>query len=229
MARFKVTAMPFSGHVAPMVAVAGALVERGHDVRFYTGSAFREQVERVGARFVPWAAAPDFDEQNLPATLPCLVGKKGFRQLMVNMEDLFVGTVPAQLADLRAEWEREPWDALVSDEASLAPSVVAEALGCRWATVAVPRQGARSARRLSSRSSLRPAVEPAEAGRATQRTARRRDTTSAAGTTVRSPERRSHNSTSPSAAPRPTITICGTPMSSASPNFTPGETLGRSS
>lgn len=137
MARFMVTAMPFSGHVAPMVAVAGALVERGHDVRFYTGSAFREQVERVGARFVPWAAAPDFDEQNLPATFPRLVGKKGFRQLMVNMEDLFVGTVPAQLADLRAEWEREPWDALVSDEASLAPSVVAEAFGCRWATVAV--------------------------------------------------------------------------------------------
>ena len=33
----------------------------------------------------------------------------------------------------------------------------------------------------------------------------------------------------PSAAPRPTMTIFGTPTSSASPNFTPGETLGRSS
>lgn len=137
MARFMVTAMPFSGHVAPMVAVAGALTARGHDVRFYTGAAFRAQVEHAGARLVPWATAPDFDEQNLPATFPRLVGKKGFRQLMVNMEDLFVGTAPAQLSDLRAEWEREPWDALVSDEASLAPSVVAEAIGCRWATVAV--------------------------------------------------------------------------------------------
>lgn len=137
MARFMLTAMPFSGHVAPVVAIAAALVARGHEVRFYTGSAFRAQVERAGARFVPWRAAPDFDEQNLAATFPRLVGKKGFRQLMVNMEDLFVGTAPAQLADLRAEWERERWDALASDEAPLAPSVVAEALGCRWATVAV--------------------------------------------------------------------------------------------
>lgn len=137
MARFMVTAMPFSGHVAPVLAVAAALVARGHDVRFYTGSAFRERVEATGATFVPWRAAPDFDEQNLSATFPRLVGKKGFRQLMVNMEDCFIATAPAQLDDVRAEWERAPWDALVSDEASLAPSVIAESLGCRWATVAV--------------------------------------------------------------------------------------------
>lgn len=137
MARFMVTAMPFSGHVAPMLAIAGTLVERGHDVRFYTGGAFRERVESVGARFVPWRAAPDFDEQNLPATFPRLIGKKGLSQVLVNMEDLFVATAPAQLGDVRVEWEREPWDALVSDEASLAPSVIAEALGCRWATAAI--------------------------------------------------------------------------------------------
>ena len=40
---------------------------------------------------------------------------------------------------------------------------------------------------------------------------------------------RSHSSTTPSATPRPAITIFGTPISSASPNFTPGDTFGRSS
>ena len=51
MARFMVTAMPFSGHVAPVLAVAEALVARGHDVRFYTGAAFRERVvARLTAR-----------------------------------------------------------------------------------------------------------------------------------------------------------------------------------
>lgn len=45
----------------------------------------------------PWRAAPDFDEQNLPATFPRLVGKKGFSQLLINMEDLFIATTPAQL------------------------------------------------------------------------------------------------------------------------------------
>ena len=81
MARFLVTAMPFTGHVAPLSAVAAALVARGHDVRFYTGSAFRAKVEATGATFVPWTAAPDFDENDLPATFPRLVGKKGLSQL----------------------------------------------------------------------------------------------------------------------------------------------------
>ena len=49
MARFMVTAMPFSGHVTPALAVAEALVARGHHVRFYTGAAFRERVEATGA------------------------------------------------------------------------------------------------------------------------------------------------------------------------------------
>ena len=57
MARFMVTAMPFSGHVAPVLAAAEALVARGHDARFHTGAAFRERVEATGATFGPWRAA----------------------------------------------------------------------------------------------------------------------------------------------------------------------------
>jgi MGT family glycosyltransferase len=129
--------MPFTGHVAPMRAVARALVARGHDVRFYTGTAFQSTVETAGATFVPWREAPDFDENDLPATFPRLVGKKGLSQLMVNMEDLFIATAPLQVADLTDEWEREPWDALVSDETSVGAALFAERSGCRWATVAV--------------------------------------------------------------------------------------------
>ena len=137
MTRFLLMAMPFTGHVAPLAAIARALVDRGHDVRMYTGSAFRGTVEAAGARFLPWTSAPDFDERNLPATFPRLVGKKGLAQVLVNMEDLFIATAPAQLDDLRREWAREPWEVLVADEASVAPRMVADALGCRWATVAV--------------------------------------------------------------------------------------------
>ena len=77
MARFMLTTMPFTGHVAPLSAVAEALVARGHDVRFYTGAAFRERVESTGARLVPWRVAPDFDENDISATFPRLLGKKG--------------------------------------------------------------------------------------------------------------------------------------------------------
>src|SRR3954454_5892647 len=160
MARFMVTAMPFTGHVAPLCAVAGELVGRGHDVRFYTGSAFRDRVEDVGAVLVPWRTAPDFDENNVPATFPRLVGKKGLAQLMVNMEDLFINTAPAQNEDLDAAWAEQPWDALVSDEPSIAPALFAERRGCPWANVAVLPLNLRSGQGPPSGMGLRPGRNP---------------------------------------------------------------------
>lgn len=137
MARILVSAMPFTGHVAPMRAVARALVARGHDVRFYTGSAFREEVEATGASFVPWRRAPDFDEANLSATFPRLIGKKGLPQLLINVQDVFIETAPAQVVDLREEFEREPWDAIVGDEVSVGAVLFDELEHTALATVAV--------------------------------------------------------------------------------------------
>ena len=137
MGRFLLTAMPFTGHVAPLTAIARQLVERGHDVRFYTGSRFRARVEAAGARLVPWREAPDFDENDVSASFPRLVGKKGMRQLFVNLIDCFIGTAPAQVADLLAEWEREPWEVLAADETSIGAVLFSERNRMPWATVAV--------------------------------------------------------------------------------------------
>ena len=137
MARFLLSAMPFSGHVTPICAIAAALVERGHDVRVYTGARFATRIEATGARFVPWQQAPDFDENDLPAVFPRVTEKPGIRQLMINMQDVFVATAPDQVADLRDEWDRDPWDALVAEEVSPAAGMFAEVTGCRWATVAI--------------------------------------------------------------------------------------------
>jgi MGT family glycosyltransferase len=137
MARFLISAMPFTGHIAPMRAVGAALVARGHDVRFYTGAAFREPVESSGARFVPWLAATDFDENDLSATFPRLVGKKGMRQLLMNVEDVFINTAPGQVSDLDTEWIREPWDVIAGDDLSMGAAMHAELTGCPWATVSV--------------------------------------------------------------------------------------------
>ncbi|WP_341994957.1 hypothetical protein MRBLWH7_002511 [Microbacterium sp. LWH7-1.2] len=137
MTRFLVTAMPFTGHVTPLRAVAQALVARGHDVRFYTGAAFRRGVEASGAVLVPWSEAPDFDENDLRATFPRLEGRKGLRQVFLNLEDVMISTAPAQVADLQAEWDREPWDALVADDTSIGAALFADRSGCPRATVAV--------------------------------------------------------------------------------------------
>lgn len=137
MAGFLLAAMPFTGHVTPMAAVARALAERGHRVRFYTGGRFRAQVESAGAVLVPWRAAPDFDENALDETFPRLRGRKGMRQLFVNVIDCFVATAPAQVADLDEEFEREPWDALAADETSIGAVLFSERNGSPWSTVAV--------------------------------------------------------------------------------------------
>lgn len=137
MARFLLSAMPFTGHVRPMLAVAEALAARGHDVRLYTGAAFAAAVEASGARLVPWRTAPDFDENDLAATFPRLEGRKGLRQLLVNIEDVFIRTSPAQVEDLRAEAEREPWDAMAGDEMSIGIAQYAELAGAPCATVTV--------------------------------------------------------------------------------------------
>ena len=137
MARFLLTAMPFTGHVTPLRAVAQELVTRGHDVRFYTGGAFRQGVEASGAVLVPWREAPDFDENDLRATFPRLEGRKGLRQVFVNLQDVMIGTAPAQVADLQAEWDREPWDAIVTDDTSVGAALFADRSGCPRATIVV--------------------------------------------------------------------------------------------
>ena len=98
-----IAVMPFHGHVAPMAAVARAFVEAGHAVRVYTGSAHAERFTAVGAQAFTWTSAPDFDEHDLAATFPVLRGRKGPRQMLANVEHVFVRTAAAQSDDLVRE------------------------------------------------------------------------------------------------------------------------------
>jgi UDP:flavonoid glycosyltransferase YjiC (YdhE family) len=135
MASIMMTAMPFGGHARPIRAVAAELVRRGHDVRVCTGRSYTELFEQVGARGVPWQEAPDFDERDYTATFPRMRDRKGFRQVLINLEDLFLGTAPAQCLDLLAAHADEPWDLIAGDPMALGTRFAAERLGSRWATV----------------------------------------------------------------------------------------------
>lgn len=137
MARVLLSAMPFAGHVAPVRALARELVARGHDVRAHTGAAYADAFTAVGAVPVRWRHAPDFDERDLAATFPRLRDRKGPRQMLVNVQDLFLGTAPAQARDLLEEAGREPWDVVVTDSMALGARFAAEATGTPWATVNV--------------------------------------------------------------------------------------------
>ena len=137
MVEVMIAVMPFHGHVAPLTAVAEAFLAAGHGVRVYTGSAHADRFAAVGARVVTWRSAPDFDEHDLPATFPALRGKKGPRQMLTNVEELFVRTGADQAGDLTRAYAEQPWDVIVADGLSLGARFASELTDTPWVTVSI--------------------------------------------------------------------------------------------
>jgi UDP:flavonoid glycosyltransferase YjiC (YdhE family) len=137
MADVMIAVMPFAGHVAPLAAVATAFVDAGHAVRVYTGRAHAPRFEALGAEVLPWSRAPDFDEHDLAATFPTLRGRKGPRQMLANVEQVFIGTAAAQGDDLVAAYEERPWEVIVADGLSLGARFASEHTGTPWVTVTI--------------------------------------------------------------------------------------------
>jgi len=137
MVEVMVAVMPFHGHVAPMAAVTQAFLEAGHTVRVYTGAAHAGRFEALGARVVPWTSAPDFDENDLAATFPELRGRKGPRQMLLNVEHLFVRTGASQCDDLLRAFDSEAWDVIVADGLSLGAHLASARTATPWVTVSI--------------------------------------------------------------------------------------------
>ena len=133
--RVLVSVMPFAGHAAPLTGVVAELLARGHTVTVYSGSRYRQRFETLGALFVPWQRAPDFDEHDLAATFPG-VGRPGPRGLLANLEHLFIRSAEGQAHDLLAELD-QGYDLLAGDVMSLGSGIAAEVSGVRWATVSI--------------------------------------------------------------------------------------------
>jgi MGT family glycosyltransferase len=137
MARIMVAVLPFAGHVAPVRSVVAELIQRGHEVRVYTGAAYANDFRAVGADIVGWTAAPDFDENDLEATFPALRGRKGPRQMLANLEHLFIRTAAGQAKDLTDAWIAWPWDLLLSETTSIGAPLAAEITGAPWASLSI--------------------------------------------------------------------------------------------
>jgi UDP:flavonoid glycosyltransferase YjiC (YdhE family) len=130
MARFLLAMWPYTGHVYPNIALAHALQARGHEVAFYTGAMARPVIEREGFRYFPfrqvarqiarvisYPGPEDGAEWDLPPLYQYLSERYTVtldhrvltynRVLRSMYHDWFLGTVPAQVADLQAilaEW-----------------------------------------------------------------------------------------------------------------------------
>lgn len=109
-----VAAPPVFGEVAPLLELAGGLVERGHPVTALMGARFADRAEAVGARFVPLPEAADFDDRQLLGNNPERdAHAPGPDQFNWDLINAFVAGMPAQHEALQGLLDEEPDAALL--------------------------------------------------------------------------------------------------------------------
>lgn len=135
--RFLICAMPITGHVNPGLPIARALVERGHEVWWYTGRRFRGAIEATGARYVPMRSAYDFDDRDLRAAFPELAGRRGWARRNVGLRRIFLDPIPGQVADLRRILSEFHADVLLAENMFVGAGIAHELGGPPWATFGI--------------------------------------------------------------------------------------------
>jgi UDP:flavonoid glycosyltransferase YjiC (YdhE family) len=141
MARFLICTMPFAGHVNPGLPIAGALVERGHEVRWYTGRRFRGAIEATGARYVPMLSAYDLEDRDLLTAFPELAERRGWSRRNLALKRIFLDPIPGQVDDLRRILREFPADVVLSESMFAGAGVAHELGGPPWATLSISALG----------------------------------------------------------------------------------------
>jgi MGT family glycosyltransferase len=112
-----IVSTPATGHLNPLLPIGRSLIEEGHEVVFLTGSALRQRVEGIGAKFLPFPLEADLDLCDPNTVVPELRDiTPGPEWLHVALERIFVDTIPAQHAGLRRALRVFPADIIVGDD-----------------------------------------------------------------------------------------------------------------
>jgi len=133
MNRILIGTMPFVGHVNPILPIAGELVSRGHDVRWFTGSQFREKIEALGARYVPMPNAVGLQDDAWKRRYPQAAAMKPLDQLRFAIKHVFVDSAAEHVYDLMAILDEEPADVILADSSFTAAGLLHESGGPPWA------------------------------------------------------------------------------------------------
>jgi len=107
-------AIPFDGHVTPMLGVARRFTELGIRVRFLTGAAYADRVRATGAEFLP--LPPECDRVD-----EAVVRGEGERRLRgaaalrENLDEVFIRPTGGQYRALLDAIAAEPTDAVLTE------------------------------------------------------------------------------------------------------------------
>jgi UDP:flavonoid glycosyltransferase YjiC (YdhE family) len=144
MSRFLITTMPATGHVMPMLPLARELSARGHELHWYTGAVYREQIAATGATHHPIRSAEDFGGKTISEAFPELVGLTGIAMVRRAFKRVFIDNAAGMLSDCRVILDEHPADAVVCEPTFLAARWLHELGGPAWATVGISMLGCRS-------------------------------------------------------------------------------------
>lgn len=135
--KFLFASTPLPGHVNPGLPIARALVERGHEVRWYTGRAHADAVAATGAAIEPIVRAYDPAVESLEQRYPERAALEGIRGLKYDLKHLFLDEAPAYVHELEAVLGRFPADVVVVDTAFLAGRLLHERGGPPYASYGI--------------------------------------------------------------------------------------------
>jgi len=124
MARFLLTVWPFPSHYFPMLAIARALRDRGHDVAFYTGERARPDMEGQGFACFAFESVDEGRVDQIMLSRDHFASWRLPLRLKALLHEWLLGTVPGQVQDLTrllAAWRP---DVILSETAMLAPMMV---------------------------------------------------------------------------------------------------------
>lgn len=135
MATFLFTTMPATGHVTPKLPLARELTARGHEVHWYTGAYYRDQVAATGAVHHPIRSAEDFGGQSIGEAFPELLGLTGVKMVTRAFQRVFIDNAPGMLRDCQEVLEAHPADAILSDPLCVCARWLQELGGPPWAAL----------------------------------------------------------------------------------------------
>ncbi|WP_190816026.1 glycosyltransferase [Saccharopolyspora pogona] len=135
MAHFVFATYADHAHIGPLVPVSRALVERDHQVTWYTGENYRAAVERSGADFAAPVEGRFIDGRELEQKFPESIQMSARRRARWLMDNHWVPAYEGQYRDLVAVVDRTRADVLLAD-ASWGPAKLVHAVtGVLWATI----------------------------------------------------------------------------------------------
>jgi MGT family glycosyltransferase len=112
---------PFESHVFPQMSMAIALRERGAEVAFYTDGSKRELLEAEGFKVFPFErVSPAWQRVHGRGAR----GRRETVQLLRDAREWIVGTIPAQVADLRQIVDRYQPGVLAAEASFWGPLLV---------------------------------------------------------------------------------------------------------